>query len=67
MLMIFSLPNNKFHIKVYIQGGRKAVKKVITLFDAKNKVKLLFLAHQLRRNIHPFSQITLTKPQHLLF
>ena len=50
-----------------LQGGRKEVKKSNHLVWCKNKVKLLFLAHQLRGNIHPFYLITLKKTWHLLF
>ena len=50
----------------HVQGGRKEVKKSNHFVLCKNKVKMLFLAHQLRGNIHPFSLITLTKPWHFL-
>ena len=43
------------------------MKKSNTLVWHKNKVKLLFFAHHLRGNIHPFTLITLTKPWCLLF
>ena len=47
--------------------SQKKWKRVINLFDKKNKVEFLFLAHPLRGNMCPFCFITLTKPLCLLF
>ena len=54
-------------IYIYIQGVQEKVKKSNHLVWYKNKVKFLFLAHQLRGNMCPFCLITQTKPLCLLF
>ena len=59
--------NYFFKVSTFIQGLTKRMKKSNTLVWHKNKVKLLFFAHQLSGNIHPFTLITLTKPWCLLF
>ena len=55
-----------FHV-TNLQGVQEKVKKSIHFVWYKNKVKFLFLAHQLRGNMCPFCLITLTKPLCLLF
>ena len=69
---IFLVPNGlksilDIEIFFHVQDGRKEVKKSFHQFWHKNKVKLLFFWYQLRGHIHPFTQITLTKPWWLLF
>ena len=54
------------HSDKEVQGGRKEVKKSNYLVGHKSMVKLLFFAHQLSGNLHPFSLITLPKHLHLL-
>ena len=61
------LLNFQYILMLEILGLTKGMKKSNTLVWHKNKDKLLYFAHQLRSNIHPFTLITLTKPWCLLF
>ena len=60
-IKLTTVMTNSIVFSVKIQGGRKE------FVWYKNKVKLLFFAHQLKGNMSPFALITLTNPWCHLF